>query len=238
VSPFALRRRLRDLAARAPVVACSAYVARSLIAAGVPAARVRVVHPVPPESDTPIVPRPRAPRLLVVGQLIRGKGFDLAIEALAHLPYDLTLELAGDGPDRALLEARARRVAPGRVHFAGYVSPSAIEAHYDAASLVLVPSRWPEPFGMVGIEAMRRARPVVAAAHGGIPEWLPPESAGRLVEPGSPEALARGVRALLADATAGDRAAAFVRARFTHERTVMAIERLLGELCSAAEVAA
>ena len=237
-SPFSLRHRLRELAWRAPLVACSAYVAEGLVAAGVAPSRVRVIHPIPPEIEAPLVARPRAPRLLAVGQLIRGKGFDLAVDALAHLPGAVTLTLAGDGPDRPALEARAHRVAPGRVHFAGYVTPAAIEALYDAASVILVPSRWPEPFGMVGVEAMRRGRPVVGAEHGGIPEWLAPESGGLLVPPGDPAALARAALALLADDQAGERAAAHVRARFTHERTVGAVEQLLAELCPTLRAAA
>jgi glycosyltransferase involved in cell wall biosynthesis len=228
-NPFALRAEVRALAARGPLLACSAYVAASLRAAGAPASRVRVVHSIPPEDRAPVTPRPTAPRLVVVAQLLRGKGVDLAIDALSRLPRGVTLEVVGDGPSRAELEAQAARVAPGRVTFAGFHGPDGVRARYDAASVVVVPSRWPEPFGMVGVEAMRRARPVVGAAHGGIPEWLTDGVGGRLFTPGDPASLADAASRLLADADAGDRALADARRRFPRAAFEDDVERALAE---------
>ncbi len=234
-SPFALRARLRRLALRAPMVACSRYVADHVVAAGVDPRRVHVVHPIPPEDDRPIVPRPTARRLLVVGQLLRGKGFDIAVRALARLPADVTLTVAGDGPSRDSLEALASRVAPGRVRFTGWLSPDALGGLYDEARVVVVPSRWPEPFGMVGIEAMRRARPVVGADHGGIPEWLAPGRGGSRFTPGDDESLARAAGALLDDEEAGARALTEARERFPHARLLDGIETLLARLAPKAD---
>lgn len=228
-SPFVLRSRLAELAERGPLVACSRYLADQLVAAGAAPGRVRVLHPLPPEDSRPLAPRPRTQSLLVAGQLVHGKGVDFAIEALAHLP-EATLEVAGDGPSRAALERQARRRAPGRVRFHGAVAPERMAQLYDAVSVVAVPSRWPEPFGMVGIEAMRRARPVVAAAHGGIPEWAGAGTA--LFQPGDPRDLARAAAALLADADAGDRALAHARQVFPPQRPAEAVEALLLALCS------
>ena len=76
------------------------------------------------------------------------------------------------------------------MRFRGWIAPAAVGRIYDAISAVVVPARWPEPFGMTGIEAMRRGRAVIGAAHGGIPEWLVPGRAGALFTPGSPEELA------------------------------------------------
>ncbi len=226
-SPFALRARLHELARRAPLVACSRYVADNVVRAGVARDRVHVVHPIPPEDDTPVLPRPPGGRLLAVGQLLRGKGFDLAIAALAHLPGDVSLDIVGEGSAREELERLAGSLSAGRARVVGYVSPDALAAHYDRAAVVLVPSRWPEPFGMVGVEGMRRGRPIVGARHGGIPEWLEEGRAGRLFEPGSPSSLARAVLAVLGDEEAGARALAFVRERFHHAATVDAVERIL-----------
>lgn len=226
-SPFSLRARLHELARRAPLVACSHYVAANVVRAGVAPDRVHVVHPIPPDDDSPIVPRPAGAHLLAVGQLLRGKGFDLAIEALAHLPGDVSLEIAGDGSARTELARLADAHRPGRVRLLGYVPPDRLREHYDRAAIVLVPSRWPEPWGMVGIEGMRRARPIVAPRHGGIPEWLEDGRGGRLFEPGSPSSLARAVLALLPDSGAGERALAFARERFHHADMVDAVEQLL-----------
>jgi glycosyltransferase involved in cell wall biosynthesis len=113
--------------------------------------------------------------------------------------------------------------------------PERTWAVYDQVSVVAVPSRWPEPFGMVGIEAMRRARPVAGAAHGGIPEWLEDGAGGLLFEPGSARDLARAMEALLADRTAGERAHAQAEARFQHSRSVDAVEDLLTGLATKGE---
>jgi glycosyltransferase involved in cell wall biosynthesis len=226
-NPFLLRQRLFALARRAMLIACSQYVADKAVASGVAAERVRVIHSIPPENAHPPVALPREPRLVAVGQLLRGKGFDIAIRALRHLPAGVTLELVGDGPSRGALERLARKVAPGRVHFTGYVPPDRTFEQYDRARVALVPSRWPEPFGMVGIEAMRRARAVVGAAHGGIPEWLEEGEGGALFEPGSVEGLARAVDRVLRDDDAGERARAYCTDRFPHSGLVDAVEDLL-----------
>jgi glycosyltransferase involved in cell wall biosynthesis len=228
VDPLALRRSTQRLASRATFVACSRYVSDRLVDAGVPASRVRVLHPVLPAVGAPLVPRPRAPRLLVMGQLLRGKGFDLAIDAVARLPGDHTLSIVGDGPSRAELEAHAARVAPERVRFSGYLPPEKVHEAYDAASVVLVPSRWPEPFGLIGVEAMQRGRPVVGVAHGGIPEWLDAPESGVLVPPLDVAALARAASELARDEAAGERALVSAE-RFDHRRAAEQLVRMLDD---------
>ncbi len=206
-SPARRRIETRALARRAQIVACSAYVAGGIVRAGVDPDRVDVVHPIPIDRHEPVVPPPSDARMLFVGQLLRGKGVDLAIDALGHLPKAVRLTVVGDGPSREALVRHAERVAPGRVTFAGYCSAEEVDAWYDRSAVVVVPSRWPEPFGMVGIEAMRRGRPVVGARHGGIPEWLVDGEGGLTFDPGDPESLATSVERLLADPRASERAA-------------------------------
>lgn len=228
-NPFERRKIVREIARRALLVACSGYVADQLKAAGVPAGRVRVVHPIPQEDTTPLVPRPEAKRLIVAAQLVRGKGVDFAVDALRHLPNDVTLTVVGEGPSRVSLEKQAREVAPQRVSFTGYVPPEEVTKYYDSARVVLVPSRWPEPFGMVGIEAMRRARPIVAADHGGIPEWAPRTGGGRLFQPGSAEELALAALEILHSNDAGQLAFDFTTERHRHSDMLDQVESLLEE---------
>jgi glycosyltransferase involved in cell wall biosynthesis len=228
-SPFRLADRLLRLARRARLIGNSHYIAQRLIDAGVDPGRIDVIHPVPPETLTPVVPAPPDRRLVVAGQLIRGKGVDLAVDALRWLPGEVTLSIAGAGPMRTGLEHLAARVAPGRVDFHGWLPPERLDAVYDQAAIVLVPSRWPEPFGMVGIEGLRRGRPVVGAGHGGIPEWLTPGEGGELFEPGSARALARAVERVLADPGAGQRALRASR-RFPFDAMVDSIERRLQQI--------
>jgi glycosyltransferase involved in cell wall biosynthesis len=63
--------------------------------------------------------------------------------------------------------------------------------------VVVVPSRWPEPFGMIGLEAMRHGRPVVAFGVGGISDWLHHNHTGILVPEQDIEAMAQGIEQIL-----------------------------------------
>jgi glycosyltransferase involved in cell wall biosynthesis len=229
--PFALARSTRDLARRARLVACSQFVRQSLLDAGVPAGRVAVVNPVPPNDPTPLVPAPSAPELGFVGQIIRGKGLDLLLRALVQIPdARLTVAGGGSGLDEARALAEGLGIAP-RVDFLGPVSSQTIREVYDRVRVLVVPSRWPEPFGMIGVEAMRRGRVTVGALHGGIPEWLDDGVSGVGFRPGDVGDLARAVRdALSADRYQARAEAALARARseLTFDRMMDRIESVLG----------
>ncbi|MBW2463597.1 MAG: glycosyltransferase family 4 protein [Deltaproteobacteria bacterium] len=231
-NPYLLRRRLRALAARAPLVSCSRYVRDQLVRAGVPRSRAHVIHPIPPEDDRPTVPRPKAPHLVCAGNLLRGKGVDIAIDAMQHLPADTELTIVGDGASRADLERQAIAAAPRRIRFVGWVPPGDIANFYDQASVVVVPSRWPEPFGMVGIEAMRRARPVVAAGHGGIEEWAGGTAGACTFAPGDARSLATAARTLLDNDDAGSAALLHAQERFPHARLLDEVEALLEKVAA------
>jgi glycosyltransferase involved in cell wall biosynthesis len=97
------------------------------------------------------------------------------------------------------LRARVSRLGIGRrVTFAGWLNGPALDAAFTDASVVVVPSRWPEPFGIVGIEAMAHRRPVVAFRVGGIPEWLSDGTAGFAVTPFDTAAFGERLQWLLA----------------------------------------
>jgi glycosyltransferase involved in cell wall biosynthesis len=229
--PFALARATRALSERATFVAGSAYLRKSQLDAGVRPDRVVVIHPVPPEDAAPLTPIPEEPIAVFAGQIIRGKGLDLLLRAAATFP-SLKVLVAGDGNDMPFVSGLVDELGlRGRVDFLGPMPPDRMRDLYDRARVVVVPSRWPEPFGMVGVEAMRRRRTVVAAWHGGIPEWLAHGETGFGFRPGDADDLGVMLERAVAPgdnermAEAGHRRAA---AGFRFETMVEQIERVLG----------
>lgn len=113
-------------------------------------------------------------RLLAVGRVEPRKGFAAAVEALAKLPAEATLRIVGpdDGAHGAELRRRAAELGVGaRVSF-DVVPRAQLRAVYDEADALLFTSAWEEPFGLVPVEAMARATPVVAVPTGGAREFL------------------------------------------------------------------
>jgi glycosyltransferase involved in cell wall biosynthesis len=171
------------------------------------------------------------PRLLCIGRLIPIKGHLVLLRALAQararLP-DVTLDVAGRGPLEPALKELGRELGVDEaVRFLGYVSP--VQRAVEDAAIVVVPSLG-EGFGMVALEAMERARPVIASAVGGLPEIVEDGRTGLVVEPGDAEALADAIVALAGDL---GRAAAMglagrerALAEFTPERSAERIEAL------------
>jgi glycosyltransferase involved in cell wall biosynthesis len=108
-----------------------------------------------------------------------------------------------------------------------------LDDYYARAAVTAVPSRWPEPFGMVGIEAMARGRPVVAFAVGGIPDWLEHGVTGLLAPEADTTALAQNLEHLLADpelaATLGANAATRVRERYRPDACLDQLTAVLSE---------
>ncbi len=143
--------------------------------------------------------------LLALGRLVPQKGLDLAVQALPAIRAShpkAVLVIAGEGPERERLEAlgRARGLAdalflPGR---AGDVA-----ALLEQADVLVHPSRW-EGFGLVLLEAMLAARPIVATNVSSIPEIVVDGETGFLVPRNTPGALADAVvRVLDAPGTLG-----------------------------------
>jgi glycosyltransferase involved in cell wall biosynthesis len=169
----------------------------SVIPCGVDVGRFR-------PGPVPAGPRPR--RLLAIGRLVERKGVATAVEALAELP-DAELVVAG-GPRADALDAdpevnRLRRLAArlgvaDRLRFWGSVARTDVPALIRSSDVVVaVP--WYEPFGIVPLEAMACARPVVGSAVGGLLDTVVPGLTGELVAPRQPAELAAALRDLLAD---------------------------------------
>ena len=118
--------------------------------------------------------------------------------ALAKLKTNFQCVILGDGNHRRACEQLCSRLGlEDRVQFCGYVMPSNLHGFYLEASVFVMSSLWPEPFGMAGPEAMRYGLPVVAFDAGGIHEWLHDGQNGFLVSWGDTDAFARRIEALL-----------------------------------------
>lgn len=144
------------------------------------------------EATSPVETDRESDLLLFVGTLSTGKGLDLLLEAMRQMSHGSSrLAVIGDGPQRSSLEALSSTLQLGdRVRFLGSLSAEQVDRWYARATCLVVPSRSPETFAMVGPEAMRFGTPVVATDVGGVGEWLRHEQTGLLVAPGQPVALA------------------------------------------------
>ncbi len=164
------------------LIVASHFVKNEAVRTGYDASQMIVV---PYFTSLPAPTRAARPNhVLFVGRLTREKGVDLLCDALAKLTGDWTCTVVGDGMAMPELRRDAARLGiSARVTFAGWLTGGALEAEFAAASVVAVPSRWPEPFGIVGIEAMAHRRPVVAFRVGGIPDWLDDGTTGFAVPP-------------------------------------------------------
>jgi glycosyltransferase involved in cell wall biosynthesis len=141
-----------------------------------------------------------AVRLCFVGRLVRQKGLDVLLAALAtlprHSPWRLTL--VGDGPARPELAAQAARLGLGqRIHFAGWTSRETLPGLLADHDLFVFPSR-DEGMPNAVLEAMATGLPVVATAIAGNEELVIPDQTGLLVPPDDASALARALERLLA----------------------------------------
>jgi glycosyltransferase involved in cell wall biosynthesis len=177
------------------------------------------------------------PRLLCIGRLIPIKGHLVLLRALAQARArvrGVSLDLAGGGPLEPALKSYVRELGiEDAVRFLGFVSP--VQAAIEDAAIVVVPSLG-EGFGMVALEAMERARPVIASAVGGLPEIVADGETGLVVPPADTDALAEAIVAVAGDlpraAAMGESGRERALSTFTPQRCVERIEELYARVLS------
>ncbi|WCM21277.1 glycosyltransferase family 4 protein [Paraburkholderia bryophila] len=166
------------------------------------------------------------------------KGQHIALDAIARLP-DTHLVLVGaplfgeDAYARRLHEQAAALGIADRVHFAGFQDD--VPAWMSAMDVILHTSTEPEPFGRVIVEGMAAARPVIAAAAGGVTEIVRHRQNGWLVEPGDVDALVKAIDALRADPDLAQRLARQAR---DDARSAFSVEQYLEKMTQAIRQAA
>jgi glycosyltransferase involved in cell wall biosynthesis len=210
-------RRKRAMAGFKKLVVISEFMKGRLVANGIPAEKIvvespkieslrvgigsdRVADSTPTLNDsTPTLNDPNPTLndpnhafvdLLYVGQLIRGKGVQLLLAAMARMKAPRTLDIVGTGNMEPKLKALAAELGiADRVRFNGFRKNP--QDWMRAARCVVVPSFWQEPYGLVAAEAVALGRPVVAFAIGGLPEACGGKAT--LVPPGDIAALAKAL---------------------------------------------
>jgi glycosyltransferase involved in cell wall biosynthesis len=156
--------------------------------------------------------------VLAAGRLTPEKGFADVVDACARLGLDLVV--AGDGPERAALEARA-----SNARFTGQIAPLELAELRARAAVAVIPSRYAEILPLAALESMAAAVPTVAAASGGLKEAVPEEG---LYPPGDVRALTERLDELYRNAEAGERALEAVRARCAPAVVAAQLEAIYG----------
>jgi glycosyltransferase involved in cell wall biosynthesis len=172
--------------------------------------------------------------LLYVGRLEVEKGVPYLLRALAQLPEDVRLMIAGDGTLRDPYESLAKDLGLGdRVKFLGWVDADQIADCYRQCALTILPTICPEAFGKSGIESLTHGRPVVAFAVGGIPDWLDDGVTGLLARPANAADLAQKIGELISDLTRqaemGRQGQRVVAERYTSDRHLDVLQAALQE---------
>jgi len=142
---------------------------------------------------------PNKTYLISIGRLVDRKGYNYLLRALPELDDSVELLLAGDGPKKDSLVALAEELGiSDRVTFLGYVSEVEKFLYLDVSS-VYVLSSLHEGFGIVLQEAMQTGLPIVATNDGGQTDLVEDGTNGILVPPRDPQALADGIKEVLAE---------------------------------------
>jgi glycosyltransferase involved in cell wall biosynthesis len=222
----------------AAILVASAHMRREFERHGVKAERIHL-SPLPNPSEGGQFRAPQKPtspsNLLLLGRLTTLKGPADLLRAMPlaekQLGRPLAVTVAGDGPERKRLEKLAAHNQL-KAEFTGWLGSSRKEEVLSKTDLLVVPSLWPEPFGLVGIEAGAHGVPAVAYDVGGISDWLIAGYSGELA-PGNPptvQGLAQAlVRALSNPSHYADlsRGAREVAARFSLDAHVTQLEGTL-----------
>jgi glycosyltransferase involved in cell wall biosynthesis len=201
-------------------LAVSRSVAQRVAEVGITAPAVEVVPNFLDIDDLPSDAPADAATILFVGPDSQHKGRSVLINAFRHLP---------SGQARLVLVGSDTPVNVPGVSTVGYLQNAALREQYQKASVVVVPSVWPEPCPTVVLEAMAHSRPVVGSRIGGIPDLVEDGLSGLLVRPSDPRALADALLRILTDHDLRHRLAMGARARaeqFSTDAVVPRIEKV------------
>ena len=165
-------------------IVAGSHMQGSLISQGVREDRITVI-PYFTEIPENVTPDSGSSTILFVGRISPEKGLEIFLESLSLLEQDFRFLIAGDGDPgyiSVLRKSIRKKRLEEKVEFAGWVGNSEIGSYLERSAFLVVPSIWPEPFGIVGIEAMAHSRPAMAFNVGGISGWLEDRKTGFLIK--------------------------------------------------------
>ena len=237
----AAERRMKRAALRAAdaVVFVSAALRGLYLSSSTPAiaSKGRVIYNIAPQPSA--IEAPRDPStVLYVGKLSTGKGL--------HVFYEAARQLAVRVPAARFIMAGAPGVGfvppppdiQPRLEMRGRLSSSEVERLMQRATVLVLPSVWPEPLSRVILEAMSQGTPIVATDAGGTTEALEHDVSGVIVPAGDPQALAVALERVLADPGLRQRLAQASRSTYTRtfgaDVVVPSVVRLYEEICEPA----
>ncbi|WP_016949043.1 glycosyltransferase family 4 protein [Anabaena sp. PCC 7108] len=184
-----------------PVIANSNFVREQIISNGLSPHQVVTLHCG--------VQRPKYPtaslskeihqnqRILFVGRIVPDKGIEWLLKALAKTKSHIHLDIAGEGWIKNDMEKLAERMGlNNRIIWHGWCHKEKLETLYQHCLAVVFPSLWPEPAGLVTLEAYARYRPIIASAVGGIPEYVQDGQTGILIPANHIQKLADAINEL------------------------------------------
>jgi glycosyltransferase involved in cell wall biosynthesis len=169
-----------------PVIANSDYVREQLLKHGLQpeqAVTLRCGVAIPKAFTEPLtLENHQNQRILFAGRISPNKGLEWLLKALTFTNRRIQLDVAGEGWDRPRMEKLAQQLGVSdRVTWHGWCSDEKLGELYNQCFSVIFPSIWPEPAGLVTLEAYAHYRPVIASSVGGIPEHLRHGETGILV---------------------------------------------------------
>ena len=218
------------------VLVASEYMKNSLVNNGMNPEKINVIPYFVDYIDEGHYADKNEKSILYSGRIIDGKGMDELLNVLKFVKQDFVLDVVGSGPDEELFIEKTKALGlSDKVVFRGWVKHKNLPQFYQKTSILIMPSVWPEPFGISGIEAAFFGKPTVAFNVGGIPEWLADGVNGYLVKPYDKREMAEKIDMLLRDGkkaeSMGKAGRKIVEERFLPEAHLNKLLSIFGEIC-------
>ncbi|ARV62814.1 colanic acid biosynthesis glycosyltransferase WcaL [Nostocales cyanobacterium HT-58-2] len=228
-----LSRFIKNL--KVTFIANSDYVRGQLIRNGLPPQQtvtLRCGISVPQMATEPLsLETHKNRRILFAGRIVPDKGLEWLLKTLVNIDSRIQLDIAGEGWERPRLEKLADKLGiNNRITWHGWCDSNKLNQLYEQCFAVIFPSIWPEPAGLVTLEAYAHYRPVIAAAVGGIPEYLRDRETGILVPANDTKTLAEAITDLSCDyhkcRRMGEQGNAFLMQEFTIDTHVKHLHKI------------